>query len=78
MQAATVVDGHMYRGTFRFDLMQQHGCTKLIADRLRYARAMVEKLIQARSMSRRHRSDHPGSSSSQPAEGNMQTAGSTS
>ena len=65
MQCVTYIDEHRNFRTFRFELIEKHGCSKELASRLRYARTMVERLIQSKSSSGRVKSASSTASSAQ-------------
>ena len=56
MAAATYIDEKREFHTFRMNLIEQYGCTKDLASRLRYARTMVERLLTSKSGSGRAKS----------------------
>ncbi|KAL8618752.1 Serine/threonine-protein kinase plk1 [Nucella lapillus] len=56
MAAATYIDEKREFHTFRLNLIEQYGCTKDLASRLRYARTMVERLLSSKSGSGRVKS----------------------
>ncbi|XP_076471497.1 serine/threonine-protein kinase PLK1-like isoform X2 [Babylonia areolata] len=56
MAAATYIDEKRQFHTFRMNLIEQYGCSKDLASRLRYARTMVERLLSSRSTSGRVKS----------------------
>lgn len=56
MGAVTYIDEKQEFRTFRLSLIEQNGCCKELASRLRYARTMVERLLQTRSGSSRAKS----------------------
>ena len=60
MGACTYIDDRRESRTYRLQLVEQHGCCKELASRLRYARSMVERLIQNKSGSGRARSANVG------------------
>lgn len=53
MGAVTYLDEKQEFRTFRLSQIEQNGCSKELASRLRYARTMVERLLQTRSGSAR-------------------------
>ncbi|XP_076450747.1 serine/threonine-protein kinase PLK1-like [Babylonia areolata] len=56
MAAVTYIDEKREFHTFRMNLIEQYGCTKDLASRLRYARTMVERLLSSKSGSGRVKS----------------------
>ncbi|KAL8603817.1 Serine/threonine-protein kinase plk1 [Nucella lapillus] len=56
MAAATYIDEKRQTYTFRLNLIEQYGCSKDVASRLRYARTMVERLLSSKSSSSRVKS----------------------
>ena len=65
MQCVTYIDEKRNFRTFKFDLVEQHGCSKELASRLRYARTMVERLIQSKSSSGKVKSSSAASTQQQ-------------
>ena len=51
MGACTYIDEKRDSRTYRLALIEEFGCCKELASRLRYARTMVERLIQSKSSS---------------------------
>ncbi|XP_054247263.1 serine/threonine-protein kinase PLK1 [Indicator indicator] len=49
MAAVTYIDEKRDFRTYKLSLMEEHGCCKDLATRLRYARTMVEKLLASKS-----------------------------
>ncbi|XP_042545776.1 serine/threonine-protein kinase PLK1 [Dipodomys merriami] len=49
MAAVTYIDEKRDFRTYRLSLLEEHGCCKELASRLRYARTMVDKLLSSRS-----------------------------
>ena len=49
MGACTYIDEKRDSHTYRLSLIEEFGCCKELASRLRYARTMVERLIQSKS-----------------------------
>ncbi|XP_068003509.1 serine/threonine-protein kinase PLK1 [Melanerpes formicivorus] len=49
MAAVTYIDEKRDFRTYKLSLMEEHGCCKELATRLRYARTMVEKLLASKS-----------------------------
>lgn len=45
MQAATYIDEHKSVRTYRLEGIEKFGCSKELASRLKYAKSMVEKLV---------------------------------
>ncbi|XP_072124563.1 serine/threonine-protein kinase PLK1 [Mobula birostris] len=45
MNAATYIDEKREFRTFKLSMIEEHGCSKELASRIRYARTMVEKLL---------------------------------
>ncbi|XP_070566252.1 serine/threonine-protein kinase PLK1-like [Ptychodera flava] len=56
MSAVTYIDEKKNFRTYRLPLIEKHGCCKVLSNRLDYARAMVERLIVAKSGSGRTKS----------------------
>ncbi|XP_025088006.1 serine/threonine-protein kinase PLK1-like [Pomacea canaliculata] len=56
MAAVTYIDEKRDFRTYRLNLVDQYGCTKDLASRLRYARTMVERLLTSKSGSGRAKS----------------------
>ena len=63
MQAVTYIDEHKNFRTFKLDLLAKYGCKSGLLCRLKYAKTMVERIMQMRSTS--------GSSSVQSASGSV-------
>ncbi|CAM9525442.1 unnamed protein product [Bubo scandiacus] len=53
MAAVTYIDEKRDFRTYKLSLIEEHGCCKELASRLRYARTMVEKLLGSKSGSAR-------------------------
>nr|XP_033770750.1 serine/threonine-protein kinase PLK1 [Geotrypetes seraphini] len=53
MAAITYIDEKRDFRTYKLSLIEEHGCCKELASRLRYARTMVEKLLSSKSGSAR-------------------------
>lgn len=53
MAAVTYIDERRDFRTYRLSLLEEYGCSKELASRLRYARTMVDKLLSSRSASNR-------------------------
>ncbi|XP_025130945.1 serine/threonine-protein kinase PLK1 isoform X2 [Bubalus bubalis] len=53
MAAVTYIDEKRDFRTYRLSLLEEYGCSKELASRLRYARAMVDKLLSSRSAANR-------------------------
>ncbi|XP_044513235.1 serine/threonine-protein kinase PLK1 [Gracilinanus agilis] len=53
MAAVTYIDEKRDFRTYKLSLLEEHGCCKELASRLRYARTMVDKLLSSRSASAR-------------------------
>uniref|UniRef100_A0A2I3TX53 Serine/threonine-protein kinase PLK n=1 Tax=Pan troglodytes TaxID=9598 RepID=A0A2I3TX53_PANTR len=53
MAAVTYIDEKRDFRTYRLSLLEEYGCCKELASRLRYARTMVDKLLSSRSASNR-------------------------
>ncbi|NXF01110.1 PLK1 kinase, partial [Smithornis capensis] len=53
MAAVTYIDEKRDFRTYKLSLIEEHGCCKELASRLRYARTMVEKLLSSKSGSGR-------------------------
>ncbi|XP_069725854.1 serine/threonine-protein kinase PLK1 [Phaenicophaeus curvirostris] len=51
MSAVTYIDEKRDFRTYKLSLIEEHGCCKELASRLRYARTMVEKLLGSKSAS---------------------------
>ena len=49
MGAVTYIDDQRVVRTYRLPLIEKHGCSKELASRLGYARAMCERLVAAKS-----------------------------
>lgn len=49
MAAVTYIDEKRDFRTYKLSLIEEHGCCKELASRLRYARTMVEKLLSSKS-----------------------------
>ncbi|XP_015732321.1 serine/threonine-protein kinase PLK1 [Coturnix japonica] len=56
MAAVTYIDEKRDFRTYKLSLIEEHGCCKELASRLRYARTMVEKLLSSKSGSARVKS----------------------
>jgi polo-like kinase 1 len=56
MHSVTYIDEKRQFRTFRLSLIEKHGCSKELGSRIRYARTMVERLIQSKSSSGRMKS----------------------
>ncbi|XP_042720544.1 serine/threonine-protein kinase PLK1 [Lagopus leucura] len=56
MAAVTYIDEKRDFRTYKLSLIEEHGCCKELASRLRYARTMVEKLLGSKSGSARAKS----------------------
>jgi polo-like kinase 1 len=56
MGAVTYIDEHRDFHTYRLTMIEQYGSTKELASRLRYARTMVERLLNSKSGSGRVKS----------------------
>ncbi|XP_020834297.1 serine/threonine-protein kinase PLK1 [Phascolarctos cinereus] len=56
MAAVTYIDEKRDFRTYKLSLLEEHGCCKELASRLRYARTMVDKLLSSRSASARLKS----------------------
>ncbi|KAM6114182.1 serine/threonine-protein kinase PLK1 [Pterocles gutturalis] len=56
MAAVTYIDEKRDFRTYKLSLIEEHGCCKELASRLRYARTMVEKLLSSKSGSARAKS----------------------
>ncbi|KAL0616938.1 Serine/threonine-protein kinase PLK1 [Plecturocebus cupreus] len=52
MAAVTYIDEKRDFRTYRLSLLEEYGCCKELASRLRYARTMVDKLLSSRSANR--------------------------
>lgn len=59
MNAVTYIDEKRNFRVFKLDLIELHGSSKELYSRLRYARTMVERLVQSKSGSGRLRSANP-------------------
>ncbi|XP_022382219.1 serine/threonine-protein kinase PLK1 isoform X1 [Enhydra lutris kenyoni] len=53
MAAVTYIDERRDFRTYRLSLLEEYGCSKELASRLRYARTMVDKLLSSRSAASR-------------------------
>lgn len=53
MAAVTYINEKRDFQTYRLSLLEEYGCCKELASRLRYARTMVDKLLSSRSASNR-------------------------
>ncbi|XP_045317615.1 serine/threonine-protein kinase PLK1 [Leopardus geoffroyi] len=53
MAAVTYIDEKRDFRTYRLSLLEEYGCSKELASRLRYARTMVDKLLSSRSATNR-------------------------
>ncbi|KAK2533578.1 Plk1 [Columba guinea] len=53
MAAVSYIDENRDFRTYKLSLIEEHGCCKELASRLRYARTMVEKLLSSKSSSAR-------------------------
>ncbi|XP_005505819.2 serine/threonine-protein kinase PLK1 [Columba livia] len=53
MAAVSYIDENRDFRTYKLSLIEEHGCCKELASRLRYARTMVEKLLSSKSGSAR-------------------------
>lgn len=53
MAAVTYIDEKRDFRTYKLSLLEEHGCCRELASRLRYARTMVEKLLSSKSGSGR-------------------------
>ncbi|XP_067859134.1 serine/threonine-protein kinase PLK1 [Heptranchias perlo] len=53
MNAVTYIDEKREFHTFKMSLMEEHGCCKELASRVRYARTMVEKLLNTKAVAAR-------------------------
>lgn len=51
MQAVTYIDEHKNFRTFKLDLLAQYGCKSGLLCRLKYAKTMVERIMQMKSTS---------------------------
>lgn len=49
MAAVTYIDEHREFHTYRMSLIEEHGCCRNLACRLRYAHTMVEKLLACKA-----------------------------
>ncbi|OWK50719.1 Serine/threonine-protein kinase PLK1 [Lonchura striata] len=56
MAAVTYIDEKRDFRTYKLSLIEEHGCCRELASRLRYARTMVEKLLSSKSGSGRMKS----------------------
>lgn len=56
MAAVTYIDERRDFRTYRLSLLEEYGCSKELASRLRYARTMVDKLLSSRSAANRLKS----------------------
>jgi len=49
MSAVTYIDDQREARTYRLALIEKHGCSQELSTRLRYALAMVDRLISSKS-----------------------------
>ena len=70
MGACTYIDEKRNSRTYQLDLIEQHGCCKELASRLRYARTMAERLLQSKTSS----SNRAKSATVQPPPGHQPVA----
>lgn len=56
MAAVTYIDEKRDFHTYKLSLIEEHGCCRELASRLRFARTMVEKLLTSKSGSGRVKS----------------------
>lgn len=56
MAAVTYIDEKRDFHTYKLSLIEEHGCCRELASRLRFARTMVEKLLASKSGSGRVKS----------------------
>lgn len=59
MGAVTYINEEKEARTYRFSLLQEHGCCRPLSDRLSYASQMVDRLLTARSVSGSGKSSAP-------------------
>lgn len=50
MNAVTYIDDKREFHTFKLSMIEEHGCSKELASRIRYARTMVEKLLTTKAV----------------------------
>jgi polo-like kinase 1 len=55
MGAVTYIDEKRDYRTFKFTLIERYGCTKEVFTRLKYAKTIVERIMQSK-VSGRHKS----------------------
>lgn len=55
MGAVTYIDEKRDYRTFKFSLIEKYGCTKEVFTRLKYAKTIVERIMQSKSSSHRHK-----------------------
>ncbi|XP_069760783.1 serine/threonine-protein kinase PLK1 isoform X2 [Narcine bancroftii] len=53
MNAMTYIDEKREFSTFKLSMIEEHGCSKELASRIRYARTMVEKLLTIKAVGAR-------------------------
>lgn len=53
MAAVTYINEKRDFRTYRLSLLEEYGCSRELASRLRYARTMVDKLLSSRSITNR-------------------------
>jgi len=51
MGAVTYIDEKREFHTYKLSLLEEFGCTKELASRIRYAKVMVEKLLASKTSS---------------------------
>jgi len=56
MGAVTYIDEKRDYRTFKFSLIEKYGCTKEVFTRLKYAKTIVERIMQSKSTTHRHKS----------------------
>jgi polo-like kinase 1 len=56
MGAVTYIDEKRDYRTFKFSLIEKYGCTKEVFTRLKYAKTIVERIMQSKSSTHRHKS----------------------
>ena len=52
MGAVTYIDEKRDYRTFKFSLIEKYGCTKEVFTRLKYAKTIVERIMQSKSTGR--------------------------
>jgi len=57
MGAVTYIDEKRDYRTFKFSLIEKYGCTKEVFTRLKYAKTIVERIMQSKSSTHRHKTN---------------------